>query len=172
LQLERSHETEEKLRREMLAVRAELERLAEWKMAVPPHISTWIDALMMAAGVSANLLPLVASLEAIRWTGTVDASDIKSVSTYAATNRTAGAALRTDLAAQIRGRVIFVQSDQSGRGGLEVSSTTLSFWDAPALEPKISFADLDILPDKKAETITASMIGSVKKLRKQAGIWE
>jgi len=167
LQLERVRETEDKLRSELQAMRAELERLADRKMAVPPHLSTWIDAVMMAAGVSANLMPFVAALEAIRWTGTAEASDIKAVSTYAATNRTAGAALRTDLAVQIQGRCIFVQSDQSGRAGLEVSSTTVSVWDLRTCQPLISFAGLDILPDKKAETITASVIGSVETLRRQ-----
>jgi len=130
---------------------------------VEPHVAEYIDSLAMGhIGVSAQKMALLNALMSFKFRGAVSEKDIRATTTYAGLMRTGGSAIQQEvIMAMQKARFCFIQNDESGRGGVQLSSTTVSYCDGDDLKPKVALLALDILPQKDAATIARSVSAAI-----------
>ena len=130
---------------------------------VEPHVADHIDSITMGHfGVSAEKMAFLNALMSFKFRGAVSEKDIHAATTYAGVMRTGGRVFQLEVIKAMQdARFCFIQNDESGRGGAQLSSTTTSFWDAEKLAPKVVLLELDVLPQKDAATITGSVSAAI-----------
>jgi hypothetical protein len=132
-------------------------------VVVDPHVADYIDTVVMSnVGVSAQKMPLLNSLMSIKYCGAVSKEDISAPTTYTGMMRTGGRAVQLELIAEMQDAgYCFIQNDESGRAGSQLSCTTVSFLKEDDLTPKVALLELDVLPKKDAPTIASSVIAAI-----------